>query len=129
MTLASPSFSHMSFDLDNKTFTAACNSANGEVGSDTLFFYKQVGDIIQAEYRGGEIVQGNLLGRVTGNKTFEFNYQHISADLSLKAGHCKSTVSFQQNGAIILSENWQWFSGDKSKGTSQLVESNTYATV
>ena len=44
-------------DYDNRVFRAVANSANGESGAETLFYYRQAADIVWADYSGG----GNLL--------------------------------------------------------------------
>lgn len=36
---------------DGKTFRSAANTANGEVGAETLFHYHQDGETVWAEYR------------------------------------------------------------------------------
>ena len=40
----------------------------------------------------------------------------------IKTGKCHSVPTVQENGKIELSEQWQWTSGDYSKGESLLVE-------
>lgn len=45
-------------NLDNKKFVAVENTANGEVSSQTEFHYHQQGNMIWAEYGGGEILKG-----------------------------------------------------------------------
>ena len=49
-------------NLDNKKFIAVENTANGEVSSQTEFHYHQQGKMIWAEYGGGEILKGFLIG-------------------------------------------------------------------
>jgi len=109
-------------NLNDKTFISLVNSENGEVSDKTSFYYKQKDHTIWAEYEGGDIVKGTLLGKITNEHEFEFCYQHLSKDGNIKAGHCKTTVSILEPGKIKLSENWQWFTGDQSKGYSELVE-------
>ena len=112
----------MDFDLQNRTFIARENSANGEVSRQTKFFYKQQKNIIWADYQGGDVLKGNLLGKVTADDKIEFNYHHVNVLGELKAGTCVSQISVLEDGRLLLSEKWQWFSGDRSSGHSQLVE-------
>ena len=42
-------------NLDGKKFGLLANSENGEVSTDTLFHYEQMGGLVTAEYRGGSI--------------------------------------------------------------------------
>jgi hypothetical protein len=45
-------------DLDGRTFAVVSNSASGEVGSTTIFSRHQAGDVVWAEYAGGDVVRG-----------------------------------------------------------------------
>ena len=109
-------------NLNGKTFQSLSNTENGEVSSETLFYYYQEGQIVCATYEGGSILKGTLLGKFISKDEIEFNYQHISKDDELKAGHCKSKILIQDDGKIKLEESWQWFTGDQSKGQSELIE-------
>ncbi|SFQ01094.1 hypothetical protein [Hydrogenimonas thermophila] len=109
-------------NLDKKTFKALSNSENGEVNNDTVFYYSQKENIISADYNGGEIIKGNLIGKQLENGEFDFVYHHINKDGQLKIGKCLSTAILQKNGKIKLFERWQWLSDDMSSGTSELIE-------
>jgi len=109
-------------NLDNKVFKALSNSDNGEVGNDTIFYYSQKDNIISAEYNGGEIIKGNLIGKQLKDGNFDFVYHHINVDGDLKIGKCLSSPISLENGKIKLFEKWQWLNGDLSKGTSELIE-------
>lgn len=50
-------------DLNNKKFVALQNSENGEVSQQTCFHYFQQDKMIWAEYGGGEIAKGFLIGK------------------------------------------------------------------
>ena len=45
-------------NYNGRIFVSVENTVNGEVSSQTIFQYKQINHIIQATYRGGDIVQG-----------------------------------------------------------------------
>lgn len=109
------------FNLNNKKFKAEFNSKSGEVSNETLFSYYQKEAIIWATYEGGEILKGNIIGKVVGNH-LEFVYQHINKNQELMTGICKSYPEFIEDNKIRLKEFWQWTCKDKSKGTSVLIE-------
>ncbi len=46
---------------DGRTFRAVSNSATGQVGGETSFHYHQQGDVVWAEYAGGQIARGMLI--------------------------------------------------------------------
>ena len=108
--------------LDKKVFMAVSNSTNGEVGEKTRFYYEQDGNIISADYMGGDIVKGHLIGKQLESGSFDFVYHHINSSGELKVGKCLSKASLHENGKIKLSETWKWLSDDMSSGESELIE-------
>jgi len=109
-------------NYDNKIFTNLENTENGEVNKDTLFYYHQYNGIFWAEYYGGTIKKGYLLGLVNKNGELEMNYEHINTNNETKTGKCYSIPKILENGRIELLEKWEWTNGDKSKGESKVVE-------
>jgi len=109
-------------DYDGRVFRVRKNTENGEVGGDTRFFYEQTGDRLAGTYRGGAIDEGHLLGRVLPDGHLEFCYHHITVDGELRAGRCTSLPERTDEGRLVLKETWQWFTGDRSPGTSELIE-------
>lgn len=110
------------FNYDNKTFRSVSNSDNGEVSSETIFHYSQEGEIITAQYSGGEIIKGHLIGKVDQNGVINMRYHHINQEGELMTGKCISTPERLENGKIRLNESWEWTSGDFSKGESMIEE-------
>jgi hypothetical protein len=106
----------------NKKFRTLESSGNGAVTSDTLFEYKQVGNIVTARYCGGEIVSGHLIGIVAKNGCIEMRYHQVNEKNELMTGCCFSKPEVMPNGKIRLHESWKWTSGDASSGTSVLEE-------
>jgi hypothetical protein len=49
-------------------FKAVSNTENGETSTETIFHYKQEGNIIWATYKGGSILYGSLVGTVDNEK-------------------------------------------------------------
>lgn len=108
-------------DLNNRKFRTQSNSDNGDVSSDTIFHYHQDENIIWAEYGGGQIIKGNLIGKLVESH-LEFSYHHINTDYEVMTGICKSYPEKTGNGKIRLKEYWQWSCKDKSSGESTLIE-------
>jgi GNAT superfamily N-acetyltransferase len=111
-------------NYDNKIFVSIENTKNGETNNETFFYYHQNKEIIWAEYYGGIIKKGFLLGFVKQNGNLEFNYGHINIDNETKAGKCNSMPKILEDGRIELLEKWEWTNGDKSKGESKILEIN-----
>ncbi len=117
MALASAPFSY-----DGKRFRSVANTPNGEVDAQTVFHYRQRGDVIWATYSGGGIAFGTFTGRVLSDAVLEFNYAHVNVVGKPMTGHCISTPETLSDGRIRLREVWQWTSGDRSKGESTVEE-------
>ena len=109
-------------NLNNKQFKALHNSDNGEVSSETIFHYHQEGETIWAEYSGGAILKGHLLGKMNANQSLEFVYHHINLEGQVLTGKCFTIISNADDKKLVLKETWQWTCGDFSKGTSLLKE-------
>ena len=107
------------FSLEDKYFTAIENSESGEVSGDTVFSYHQKGNAIWAEYSGGSIVKGFLLGTMDENHNLHFTYQHINTEGEIKSGACDSKPQIE-NGKLRFYESWKWTNGEK--GTSIIEE-------
>ena len=78
-------------NLDDKKFVAVENTANGEVSSQTEFHYHQQGKMIWAEYGGGEILKGFLIGKwiddtqiaVCSNRHSSRSWNNLRIDINL----------------------------------------------
>lgn len=106
---------------DGKRFRSKSNTDNGEVSDETIFVYHQENDVVWAEYSGGAIVRGTLIGTADKDGRLSFYYQHINSNHVVKIGRCQSTPYFV-DGRLELHEQWQWLSGACSKGASVLIE-------
>lgn len=107
---------------EGKFFVPKVNTPNGEVDGQTLFEYHQKGNILWADYAGGEIIKGHLIGTVDSNGELDFYYQHINEHRQIRVGKCHSIPRILENGKIELYEEWQWLNGDQSKGFSIISE-------
>lgn len=107
---------------DGRVFLAKENTKNGEADQRTRFFCHQNDDILWAEYFGGEIVRGNIIGLVGADGTLDFHYQHMNVKGESRIGMCHSIPHVLQNGKLELFESWKWLNGDQSEGVSVIVE-------
>jgi len=112
-------------NYNNKFFSSVSNTDNGEVSSGTTFHYHQNKDMIWAEYNGGDIVKGFLIGLCDDKSNLNFTYQHINDNNEIRTGKCMSTPEILPNGKIRLLEQWQWTNGDNTTGQSIIQEVTT----
>ena len=108
-------------NLDSKVFKALSNSDNGQVAESTRFLYRQEGEVVWADYHGGEIVRGHLIASRSGNR-LHMRYHHLDRKGRLRVGTCESLISQRKDGLLQLDEKWQWLSDDQSEGESVLIE-------
>ncbi|WP_127532182.1 n-acetylglutamate synthase [Paenibacillus kobensis] len=112
----------MNLQFDGKTFRSTSSTSNGEVNEATLFRYWQNGDIVWAEYDGGGIRQGHLLGVIREDGTLDARYHHVNEAGELMTGICKTVPELLPSGKLRLHESWQWTCRDHSAGQSVVEE-------
>lgn len=109
-------------NYQGKIFVPKSNTSNGEVDEETVFHYFQEQDLFWAEYCGGDVLKGSMIGTVDEHGELDFHYQHMNKDGQVRIGKCHSIPHILENGKIELQEEWQWLNGDLSKGKSVVVE-------
>ncbi|MBL8045470.1 MAG: hypothetical protein JNL09_02960 [Anaerolineales bacterium] len=106
----------------NRRFRSVRNTANGEVGAETVFNYQQNGEVVWATYAGGGIKFGTLIATVDAAGCLDMRYSHVNTAGELMTGQCRSTPEVLPDGRLRLHEVWQWTSGDGSNGESAVEE-------
>lgn len=109
-------------NYNGKRFRPIESSENSETSNQTVFVYKQEGNILTAEYAGGKIKKGHLIGLVDENGKIDMRYHQININGEIMTGLCFSIPEILDNGKIRLHEKWQWTSGDLLHGESILEE-------
>lgn len=109
-------------NYDNKVFRPVSNSDNGETSGETVFLYKQENNILTADYSGGKIIKGHLIGLVDEKGVITMRYHQVNDLGELMTGECTSVPEVLDDGKIRLHETWQWTSGDRSHGQSIIEE-------
>lgn len=112
-------------NYEGRIFIALANSESGEVSDQTVFYYHQEGEALWAEYEGGAVFKGFLVGKVLEGGHLEFFYQHINKDMELRLGQCKTVPEPLADGRLRLHEEWKWLNGGLQSGTSTLEEVHT----
>ncbi|MEV4192443.1 hypothetical protein [Streptomyces toxytricini] len=110
----------MARPLDGVVFAPVADQAPGQVGRETRFAYREEAGRIWAEYAGGDVVRGFLVGTRTGD-VLDFRYVQLRPDGTTASGHCTSTVVELPDGRLRLEESWEWESGHGT-GTSTVEE-------
>lgn len=112
----------MKINYHNRRFKPIFNSDNGVVSAGMIFHYQQTGNILSCSYNGENIIKGHLIGKVNPSGCIDMSYHQVNIEGQIMTGLCKSIPEILPNGKIRLHEDWQWTSGDKSRGKSILIE-------
>ncbi|MFI5629691.1 hypothetical protein ACIA8E_09990 [Streptomyces sp. NPDC051664] len=110
----------MARSLDGLVLSPVADQAPGQVGTRTRFTYHEEKGAIWADYAGGDVVRGHLVGTRTGDR-LDFRYVQLKQDGSTSCGHCVSTVVGLADGRVRLEERWEGESQEGS-GTSVVEE-------
>jgi len=96
-----------SVSLDGRVLAGVSNTGDGDVGAATVFRYHEDGDAVWAEYAGGAVRRGHLVGTRHGYR-LDFRYVHLDTDGATASGHCASRVELLADGRVRLHETWRW---------------------
>ncbi len=99
--------------LEGRSLVGVGNTGDGDVGAATVFRYHQDGDVVRADYGGGRIRRGHLVGTRVGDG-LDFRYVHLDAAGDTASGHCTSRVEVLGDGRVRLHETWRWESREGS---------------
>jgi len=105
-----------------RLFRVVSVTGQSDTDTETIFQYSQKGYVVTAEYSGGNIRYGHLVGKIHSDGNFHASYHHVTDDGELMTGLCDTRHEMLPGNKMRLHETWQWTNGDKSSGTSVLEE-------
>lgn len=104
--------------FDGVTFVVVRNDGPGAaVDRSTVFQYRQQGELIEAEYAGGGVRLGRLVGVLNG-ETITHAYVQVNLANEVQSGRSTVEVRRLADGRLQLIDSWQWQDRD---GTGQCV--------
>jgi hypothetical protein len=107
--------------LDGRCFNVASTAASGVVGTETIFSFRQDGAFISAEYAGGQIRRGYLVG-VLEDAKLTFRYCQIQHDGRLDGGVSECSVNRLPDGRVRIIEGFEWASRPGERGINVFEE-------
>ncbi|MFE9929329.1 hypothetical protein [Streptomyces sp. NPDC005533] len=110
----------MARSLDGLVFVPVADQAPGQVGRQTRFAYHEQDGRVWAEYGGGDVLRGYLVG-TRADDAVDFRYVQLRLDGTTASGHCTSLVTELPDGRLRLEETWTWES-QEGHGTSTVEE-------
>ena len=108
-------------NLAGRTFRAVSNSKNGHLNTETEMRFTADNGIVVGTYSGGTIAVGHVLAKRTSATELEMLYHGATSDGIHSAGTAHATFSPDGEGRLRMYLNWQWLTGDRSKGQSEWV--------
>jgi len=93
--------------LDGLLMNATATAAQGMIGVDTLFRFRQSGERVWADYAGGRVAAGYLVGIARGAE-LAFRYCQMGHDGTLDGGHSTCRLERLDDGRMQIRERFQW---------------------
>ena len=90
--------------------------------SGTVAHYHQQGELVWAEFAGGEVRRGSLTGVSTPDGTLQLGYTIVLATGEVICGRTVNTPEVSENGRIRLHEAWERYGSHAAAGRSYLEE-------
>ena len=106
-------------NYDGRRFRAVHDDPGREASSAV---YRQQGDLLWAEFAGGEVRRGSLTGTCAEDGTITFGYTMVLAGGAIITGRSVNTPEVLADGRIRLHERWERFGAHAEVGTSTLLE-------
>ncbi|MFC6764803.1 MULTISPECIES: hypothetical protein [Natrinema] len=103
--------------FDGLTLAGVANDEDGEVGADTVFHFEQTGERIYANYSGGDIADGHLVGTFDGEQ-WDIRYTQINTDNETATGHSVGDVELLDDGRVRVEDEWEW---ESKPGTGESI--------
>lgn len=106
-------------DYDGRSFrnTGYPSDQDAPVGH-----YRQEGDLLWADFDGGDVRRGSLNGRVEPDGNLEFAYTMVLADGQVVMRQVLEHPEFLDDGRIRLNERWERYGAHSDSGESALEE-------
>lgn len=108
------------FDLNGVRMTVSSAGAHSAVSAATILTFEQQGNVVSARYRGGEIVDGYLIGYVAG-QSLHFRYVQADRNGRLDTGVSEGMLDRLADGRLRLVEHYQWLTRPE-RGTNTFEE-------
>lgn len=109
-------------NYDGRTFRSAATETAGADGAGPVGHYRQDGDVVWAEFAGGKVVRGSLVGSCDRDGVLSLAYSQLLSTGEIIAGRCTSVPDLLEDGRIRLHEHWERLGPQPSSGVSVIEE-------
>jgi hypothetical protein len=90
--------------------------------ADAIAVYRQDGDVVWAEFAGGDVRRGSIAGTQRENGTLHLGYTMVLATGEVICGHTVNTPEVADDGQLRLREVWERYGPHAATGVSYLEE-------
>lgn len=98
----------MELFLDKVKMNVIQTADNGIVNHETIFIFSQDKNSVSAEYAGGKIYKGFLVGKFSSENQLLFSYCQIQINGIIDHGVSQCELSKNERGKIVLLERFEW---------------------
>lgn len=109
-------------DYDGRTFSSSAAETADSSGGSPVGHYHQRGAVVWAEFAGGRVVVGRLVGTCEPDGTLRMSYSQVLAGGEVVSGSCRTTPQVLPDGRLRLREEWQRHGAASSQGVSYIEE-------
>lgn len=109
-------------NYDGRIFSSSAAETAGSDGQGPVGHYHQDEDVVWAEFSGGQVVRGMLVGSCDRDGVLRLVYCQLMASGEAIAGHCTSIPTVLGDGRIQLDEHWQRSGPGGPAGVSVIVQ-------
>jgi hypothetical protein len=103
--------------VDGRWFAAPGRVAGPDT---TVGQYHETPELVWAEYAGGDVVAGRIVGRRLDDGTLDLAYGHLHRDGTVVAGRVHSVPTALPDGRTRIEEHWRRLDG--GSGVSVIEE-------
>ena len=107
---------------DGRTFRSSAVETADAGGECPVGHYHQQGRQVWAEFAGGKVIRGTLVGTCGTDGTLELAYCQLLEGGEVVAGLCTSRPEILGDGRVRLAEHWRRFDRAGSAGVSYIEE-------
>lgn len=90
--------------------------------SGTVAVYHQQGDVVWAEFAGGEVCRGSIAGVREPDGTLRMGYTMVLTNGEVVCGRTLNTPIVTADGLLRLRESWERYGPHAGSGVSYLEE-------
>lgn len=97
--------------LDQRVFRVVEVSPNSAISSETLFRFVETDAWVAADYAGGCIACGRLVGRRLSDDKLTVGYAQVHTDGIVRTGTSEWQINLDRDGRVRLVESYKWDDG------------------